>query len=152
VYTCFRCSELSTRSVWCNDWGKYLVPEFPWGTMLQTRRSPIRVQDEVDFFNLPNPSSPLWPWVRLSFWHKWIPGIFLGVKSGRRVRLTNSPPSVSRISENVGASTSCNPKDLHGLYRDNFTITYTFIQNLLSLIKQLLLHQLCRNLSNYWDD
>jgi hypothetical protein len=25
------------------------------------------------------------------------------------------------MSENVGASTSRNPKDLHGLYRDNFT-------------------------------
>jgi hypothetical protein len=25
--------------------------------MLQTGRSPIRVPDEVDFFNLPNPSS-----------------------------------------------------------------------------------------------
>jgi hypothetical protein len=28
-----------------------------WGTMLQTGRSPVRVPDEVDFFNLPNPSS-----------------------------------------------------------------------------------------------
>jgi hypothetical protein len=26
------------------------------------------------------------------------------------------------MSENVGASTSRNPKGLHGLYRDNFTI------------------------------
>jgi hypothetical protein len=25
--------------------------------MLQARRSPVRVPDEVDFFNLPNPSS-----------------------------------------------------------------------------------------------
>jgi hypothetical protein len=27
------------------------------------------------------------------------------------------------MSENMGASTSCNPKDLHGLYRQNFTFT-----------------------------
>jgi hypothetical protein len=27
------------------------------GTMLQAGRSPVRVPDEVDFFNLPNPSS-----------------------------------------------------------------------------------------------
>jgi hypothetical protein len=27
------------------------------------------------------------------------------------------------MSENVGASTSRNPKDLHGLYMDNFTFT-----------------------------
>jgi hypothetical protein len=44
-------------------------------------------------------------------------------KSGRRVGLTTLPPSVSRMSENVGASTSRNPKGLHGLYRGNFTFT-----------------------------
>jgi hypothetical protein len=33
---------------------------------------------------------------------------------------------MSRMSENVGASTSCNPKGLHGLYRDNFTFTFTY--------------------------
>jgi hypothetical protein len=27
------------------------------GTILQAGRSPVRVPDEVDFFNLPNPSS-----------------------------------------------------------------------------------------------
>jgi hypothetical protein len=29
------------------------------------------------------------------------------------------------MSENVGASTSRNPKGLHGMYRDNFTFTFT---------------------------
>jgi hypothetical protein len=39
-----------------------------------------------------------------------------GVKSGRRVRLTNLPPSVNRLSRaNVGSSTSHNPMGLHGL-------------------------------------
>jgi hypothetical protein len=38
------------------------------------------------------------------------------VKGGRRVRLTNLPPSVSRLSRaNVGASTSHNPTGLDGL-------------------------------------
>jgi hypothetical protein len=46
----------------------------------------------------------------------------LRVKSGRRVALTTLPPSMSRMSENVGASTSRNPKGLHGLYRENFTL------------------------------
>jgi hypothetical protein len=49
----------------------------------------------------------------------------MGVKSGRRVGLTILPPSMSRMSENVGASTSRNPKGLHSLYRDNF-IFYVF--------------------------
>jgi hypothetical protein len=30
-------------------------------------------------------------------------------------------PSMSRMSENMGASTSRNPKVLNGLYRANFT-------------------------------
>jgi hypothetical protein len=38
------------------------------------------------------------------------------VKSGRCLGLTTFPPS-----ENVGVSTSRNPKDLHSLYRDKFT-------------------------------
>jgi hypothetical protein len=31
------------------------------------------------------------------------------------------------MSETVGASTSRNPKDLHGLYRENFSFTFTGI-------------------------
>jgi hypothetical protein len=40
----------------------------------------------------------LWPRVRLSLKQKWVPGIFQGIKGGRRIRLT-SAPSVSRLSE-----------------------------------------------------
>jgi hypothetical protein len=90
--------------------------------MLQARRSPVRVPDEVDFFNLPNPSSRTMalgstqPLTKMSTRN--LPG---GVKSGRRVGLTTLLPSMSRMSENVGASTSRNPKGLHDLSRDNFT-------------------------------
>jgi hypothetical protein len=73
--------------------------------------------DQVDFFfNLPNPASrtmalgstqPLTEMSTRNF--------YVG-KVGLRVRLTTLPPSVSQLSrENVGASTSHNPMDLHGL-------------------------------------
>jgi hypothetical protein len=52
----------------------------------------------------------LWSWDRLSLERKWAPGIFLGVKNGRPVYLTTLPPYISRMSENVGASTSRNLK------------------------------------------
>jgi hypothetical protein len=58
----------------------------------------------------------------------------LGVKSGRRVGLTTLPPSMSRMSENVGASTSRNPKGLHGLYADNFTLPYLGNERILYLV------------------
>jgi hypothetical protein len=86
--------------------------------MLQPGRWPVRVPDEVDFFNLPNPFSRT---IDLGLTQPLVSGIFLGVKSGWRVGLTTLLPSMSRMSENVGASTSRNPKGLHSLYKENFT-------------------------------
>jgi hypothetical protein len=39
------------------------------------------------------------------------------------------------MSENVGALTSRNPKGLHGLYRDNFTLPYAGLAEILVYVK-----------------
>jgi hypothetical protein len=47
----------------------------------------------------------VWPWGRLSLWEKWVPDIFLGVKSGQRVRLATLPTSMSfDVSQPYGPS------------------------------------------------
>jgi hypothetical protein len=76
--------------------------------------------DEVDFFsNLPNPSSRTMvprstqPLTEMSTRN--LKNETWGVKYGRCVGLTTLPPSVSRLSKNVGASTSRNPRGLHDL-------------------------------------
>jgi hypothetical protein len=44
----------------------------------------------------------LWPWDWLSIQHKWVQWIFMPVKSGKRVRLTTSTPSVKPIIYKCG--------------------------------------------------
>jgi hypothetical protein len=79
----------------------------------------------MDFFNLPNPSSRTMalgstqPLTEIS-----TRDLPRGKQGGRRVGLTTLPSSMSRMSENVGASISRNRKGLHGLYGDNFTLPY----------------------------
>jgi hypothetical protein len=72
-----------------------------WGTMLQAGRSRDRIpMRSLNFFNWP--SSPTMalgstqPLTEMSTRN--ILGMFLGVKDGRRVKLTTLPPSMSRLS------------------------------------------------------
>jgi hypothetical protein len=96
-----------------------------WGTMLQAGRSPVRVPDEVDIFSLPNLSSRTMTLRSTQPLTEMSNRKFSGGKGGQRLWLTTLPPSVNRMFENVGASTSHRPKALHGLQRDNFVFTFS---------------------------
>jgi hypothetical protein len=89
--------------------------------MLQAGRSPVRDPDEVDFFNLPNPLNRTMALGSTQPLTEMSSRKFPGSKGRRRVGLTTLPPSVSRMSENVGASTSHSPKGLRGMYGNSFT-------------------------------
>jgi hypothetical protein len=90
--------------------------------MLQAGWSLVRVPDEVNFSNLPNSSSRTMTLGSTQPLTETSTRNLPGGKSSRRVGLTTLPPSMNRMSENVGASTSRNTKGLHGLYRENFTL------------------------------
>jgi hypothetical protein len=69
----------------------------------------------IEFFNLPNISIRT---MALEFTHplkEMSTRNLLGVKRGRRVRLTNLPPSVCRLSRKCGAWAFKNPLSIHGL-------------------------------------
>jgi hypothetical protein len=83
--------------------------------MLQAGKSPVRVPDEVDFSKLPNPSSPTMALGSTQPLTEMSTRNLPGGKKRPASRADNLAPSMSRMSEIVGASTSRNPKGLHGL-------------------------------------
>jgi hypothetical protein len=84
-------------------WGGARGSVVGWGTMLQAGMSWVRfLMRSLDFSIDLILAVALWPSGRLSLWQRWIPGIFLEVKGGRRVRLT-SPTSASGLSRKCGS-------------------------------------------------
>jgi hypothetical protein len=85
--------------------------------MLQAGRSPVRIPDEVNFFSLPNPLSRTMALGSTHYITEMSTRNLPGVKIGRCIELTNFTPSVSRMSDNVGASTSHKPMGPQGFLR-----------------------------------
>jgi hypothetical protein len=84
--------------------------------------SPVRVPDEVDFFNLPNSFSRTMTLGSTQPLSEISTRNLPGGKNRPAYRADNLAAICEPIvGENVGASTSRNPKDIHGLYSNNFT-------------------------------
>jgi hypothetical protein len=94
--------------------------------MLQAGRSRDRIPDEVDFFNLPNPSSctmalgSTQPLTEMSTRN--IPG-----GEGRPARIADNLTAICEpiVYKNVGASTSHSPMGLHGPLQGYLYLTFT---------------------------
>jgi hypothetical protein len=106
-----------------------------WGNMLQAGRSPVRVPDEVDIFNVRNLSS------RTMALGSTQPLTETSTRNlpGSKKRPARKADKLAAIYEpNVWNCESLNlcrkPKGLDGLYRGKFTLMYaTYIKNRLTL-------------------
>jgi hypothetical protein len=87
--------------------------------MLQAGRSPIRVPDDLGF---PNPSSRT---MALGSTQSLTEMSTRNLPGGKKRPVRRADNLAAICVPNVGASTSRNPKGLHGLYWDKFTFKWS---------------------------
>jgi hypothetical protein len=100
------------------------------------------------FFNLPNPSNCTMALGSTQPLREMSTRSFPGSKKRSAHRADNLATS---MSENVGASISCNSKGLHDLYRDNFTF-YLFTMFMNGSIMVVCKTRLCKRNRYYVDN
>jgi hypothetical protein len=106
-----------------------------WGTALQTGRSRVRFTTvSLGFFVDITLPTALWPWRRLNFWHKWVPGVCPGGKGGQCLGLTTSPPSCADCLEIWESQPPGTLRSCPALYRDCFAPIKSYVFRLKKVI------------------
>jgi hypothetical protein len=131
------CLSLTFSKTWFNLYYRSVTwsmnGEWIFWKMLQAGRLPVRVPNEVDFFNLPNPSSRTMALVSTQPLTKMSTRNLPGGKNRPATRADNLAAICEPNVWKYGSLNLSNPKGLHGLYRENSTFALCWHINIHSL-------------------